>query len=487
MTTQRVKALEAFLEQRGASWARGKVEMTTEGVVHGFGVVAKSTIAEGEEIFRIPREAAFGAGLLAGTSENERDDNNENGDEDEVEHRDSQMSHALLLLAERAKGSETSPWAPLWATLPEPSTYEDLPWLWPAERGEAVKGTALELPIANKKTRIEEEWKALVARGETSVDLESYAHACGVILSHLNPFFGGAVVPFVYMLNCSNTNEPNVEFESEETEEGDEVVVGRAICDIAAGEELTQAYGNDISNAELVYRCGFALPQAELRDVVDVGYASEVQAGKERIQEVNLLQRAGVIAACAWDGLEDVLTIEVSKDSGLTELRVACAVRGLDDATLAKFCEYCGLSGAEASPLSAGKAAGLSVKKQRLDEMDCVAVLLCACLDAVERGEWPPSTAKSHAAMLGAARKSEAIKDDEDEDDEDDEDEDEDEVLWDVLRPVLASKAVQHATEVLRTRMARIEASASARSGEVAMEQLAAAETKLLNSVLQRT
>lgn len=468
-----VAALEEFLRARGTTWSEDKIAMSQEGVVHGFGVVATKDIKKGEELFRITKASAFGVDLEplnadSGKGANEKseeraaegkkgssDEDDDSGeedseddddeDDDNVENRDSQATFAVHLLDERAKGSKVSEWAPLWQTLPDPATYDDLPWLW--DPSETV-GTELEGPVAKKRERLHEEYKAL---GRSDFTEDQFARACGVIISHLNPFFGGAVVPFVYMLNCSKTYEANVAFEEQEgATENDTVVVGRALKAIEAGEELMQSYGNDISSAELLYRCGFVLPEAELRNVVDLNFDRipvKEESAKDEILE--FLEQAGILASCSWDGLGDLKTIEMHTDDtgrwGRTEVRIACAVAELDKETLKKVIAF---------STDEGEHKSFS-KKLRFDRMDRTAILLSAALDALCKESWPPSTVDFHKNLVSKARKSQLTKKETESDSEDkSEKDDAEELLWEVLRPVLSKSAIDTALKVFDDREA---------------------------------
>eukprot|EP00516_Mucochytrium_quahogii_P003619 CAMPEP_0203762282 /NCGR_PEP_ID=MMETSP0098-20131031/15207_1 /ASSEMBLY_ACC=CAM_ASM_000208 /TAXON_ID=96639 /ORGANISM=" , Strain NY0313808BC1" /LENGTH=451 /DNA_ID=CAMNT_0050656637 /DNA_START=195 /DNA_END=1550 /DNA_ORIENTATION=- len=386
----------SWLESKGVKWSKDKVSITNDEaiVIHGFGVVCRQDIEEGDELFRIPRTACFGA--CTGEDKNE--------DAEEV---DSQKDIAMALLKEIKLGYE-SQWAPFVATLPHYETYSDLPWLW-EDWEDKTKGTELYEACKSKRERLKQEQK--------EIDADTYRRLCGVVISHLNPFFGRSIVPFVYMLNCPNDNKPNVEFYVNDELDPD-MVVGYALRGIKKGEELTQSYGtSSLALADLIYRCGFVMNEdVPLNDVVSIPATS--LAAEERLP---LLDKAGVVQACPWDGLEDKLTVELSREGdGLVELGVLCFAGGLTHSDWVDIQEFC-----EASFESEG-----------LDEMDTSAIVLCCALEAKSNSSWPPvdrdSRCKELASKLEAGRAGAHEEEDDDEDDEE---------LWGVLCPKLSLQA----------------------------------------------
>ena len=190
----KVLAYESWMRSRGVTW-NDAVSTTDIGVVAGYGCVASRTIKKGVEIFRVPRNACLGATSQVADT----------GDEVTT---DSQLHLANLVLDERAKG-EASEWAPMLNML---EYNAPCPWLWPeAQRQAYLKGTELEPVVRLKLERLEQEWRSLEKGGkggnkgkrggkknagtECSHSRESYLEACAMVLSHVNPWFGGAIYP----------------------------------------------------------------------------------------------------------------------------------------------------------------------------------------------------------------------------------------------------------------------------------------------------
>jgi len=455
---------------RGVWWDDKLVALSRDPsqVVHGLGVVSLTKIKRGTTLFRIPRKACFGAASRA---------DEEQANAEQV---DSQAKHALLLLNEATKGEE-SEWAPLIKSLPNLATYDDLPWLWPKEEADALfRGTELEKAIAHKRVRVAEEYTA----SRTEVSQTSFARTCGVVLSHLNPFFGTAVVPFVYVLNCPTDGRPNVDFQAC----GPDMVEGVAARSIRPGTELTQAYGGDeLAQADLVFRCGFALdPNTVLDDVVSVsedllfslnGVSGEVErkngdSNPVRAAKSQALRESGLVQESPWDGLQDLWTVELRRGTDITEaefrlieclgqLAMACAIAVATPDEWARMATFGG-------QLDSSFWSGWP----DLDAMDKRAVLLRS---AIKQVLGSPSDVSERdlvaeaAECLSAARASPrtsgrgAAEEDESESDS----EDEDEPLWEALVGDIASLGALRGVPAAVSRILEVRLSALPREVSV--------------------
>ena len=210
-----VAQYERWLRARGVRWKEAKLATTDEGVSAGLGCVATAAIADGEALCRVPREACLGASAAV-----------EGGDEKALE-RDTQQQMATTVLAELALG-DVSRWAPL-LRMASPA---GCPWTWPARWRSWLDGTELEEVLRQKMERLEAEWCHVKARRVEAAGgggPHEYRQACALVASHLNPWFGGAIVPFNLTLNFAW--QPNVRFAAEGGE-----VVGRAARAIRPGE-----------------------------------------------------------------------------------------------------------------------------------------------------------------------------------------------------------------------------------------------------------
>jgi len=230
-----------WLKARGVIWSERRVATTNKGVVAGYGCVATVPIKRGEELFRVPRAACLGAvadEADAGVVDNEKD---------------SQSRMALVL----AEASED--WAPFVKKL----TPAPCPWLWPAATQQRLfAGTELAPVLAMKREVLAAEYAALPPAVTQRCSLPRYVELCALAASHMNPWFGGSIVPFNTTLNYSL--EPNVAFEPK----GTEFVVGIATRKIGAGEELTQEYAD--ATSELVYKYGPPRLSTRLRCMVGI-------------------------------------------------------------------------------------------------------------------------------------------------------------------------------------------------------------------------
>ena len=331
------------MRAHGVEWAETVLRMASDdegcSVAAGFGCVATAKINAGDELFCIPFAACFGASC-------------EEADGGAAAEEDSQKEMARLYLQERAKGRHSS-WAPLLSV----QSSAPCPWVWPANARAWLQGTELADVVALKLQRLEAERvtdRAGTGRKRAADDdgpptASQYADACALVASHINPWYGSAIVPFNCMLNFAR--QPNVVFAAEGGE-----VVGRAERDIEAGEELTQEYAD--STAELIYRYGFAPRDGVLLDEeavsISLSALGEQAVASERApgaaipphQAARGRQRARarsrVLCAAAlagprtWDGLEGEITVEIQPGGrGTAQLIGAALALAADDAAWA--------------------------------------------------------------------------------------------------------------------------------------------------------
>jgi len=246
-----------------------------------------------------------------------------------VEEIDSQLRVAKLMVNPATR----SEWEPLISTLPNIENFDDLPWLWD-DWETVLYGTELFAPVRSKLKRLHDEFDSLTDIEKSQFGgFKGFSKVCGVVMSHLNPFFCGSMVPFVYMLNSPNDLRPNVEFSFD-----GQNVVGVAVKDIGKGEELTQSYGEDIAAVDMIYRCGFFVPSlGNLKTNVISFDTNELGLNAARTE---VLKDAGVVQESPWDGMSDVLTVELAPDlNGLTELLIALQVVSLDELSFSKVSE----------------------------------------------------------------------------------------------------------------------------------------------------
>lgn len=331
----------AWVAEQGV-YCHEAVATTCEGVVAGYGCIATRKIKRGEVLFRVPRQACFGPKAGAAI--------------DAEPPGDTQEHFARRLLKERAKGT-ASRWAPLLGVL----TPAPCPWIWPAAAHQFLDGTELQEVLERKRKRLRRERKGT---GSDDGDDRSreYDCACALVASHLNPWFGGSITPVNCTLNYAAS--PNVEFEAE----GADSVVARALRVIPAGEELTQEYSE--STAMFLYRYGFlpsaiATAAASSASVASAASAASTATAGPAFAAVTPLEEDGVsvlaadlaadLAATAgsaaaeqrldwlcasgalgespWDGLEDLVTAELSADgAGTAKLVGACLALGANAA-----------------------------------------------------------------------------------------------------------------------------------------------------------
>ncbi|CAE8743737.1 unnamed protein product, partial [Polarella glacialis] len=378
---------------------------------HGWGLACLQPVARGEVLIRVPRAAAFTAtaelGVAGGSAEFQLEADANVPEElrsfkDDV---DCQLPLAVaLLLAGRA--GQGGPW---WAKLrPEVTPTRCLTawlWAWPRADGEdavpaALLGSELAGPVKAKRGRLRLEAQALRPllsaapprnnnnssssnnsnnssnsssnssssnnnsnssnnnsnSNNNNTILAEYAQACAVVMSRVQPWWGGSLVPFVDQAN-HHWGLPHIEFRC--VKGGD--VVGKAVRSIPPGEIL-QSYG-DMSTADSLYRYGFARRAAAaaaiqpLTDVVTIsmellesvagswrlgGGGAQGQPGRGdmvssgaasqgRRREL-LLIKAQLFEESPWDGLEGCFGIELAlarRSPGLRGLRSLLAASAL--------------------------------------------------------------------------------------------------------------------------------------------------------------
>ncbi|CAE7260648.1 unnamed protein product [Symbiodinium microadriaticum] len=226
-------------------------------------------------------------------------------------------------------------------------------------------GTELEAPVAAKQQRLRIQvvlgswelgmlggWHAddsehRIAENVEVKDLEttslaSYVATCAVVLSRVQPWFGGAMVPFV---DQANHGKPHLEFRCHKG-----TVRGRAVRRIVSGEIL-QSYG-ELSTADSLYRYGFAdlaKTSAEItlsaKEVVTISVELVQESAKQhgcagKLPRAPLLEMLGVLDPSPWDGVEDLLGVELSLSrrpaasggvKGLRALLVAASCHAMAD------------------------------------------------------------------------------------------------------------------------------------------------------------
>ncbi|KAG8459390.1 hypothetical protein KFE25_013026 [Diacronema lutheri] len=245
-------AFEAWLRARGVWWdprirlvAPG--EEDTGAVAHGWGVVALGPVRPGEVLFKIPRRACFGVRRARRALPGRR----------AAEEVDSQAEIVALLLRERELGAR-SRWAPLLATLP---ADVPTPWRWTAGEQAWLRGTELERPLALKRARLEREYaRACTTGAHRGASLDEWCACSAVVISHVNPWWGGCVAPFACMLNAPHVHAGEQAGVAYELAPDGRALVGVALTRLRAGVEVTQSYGL-ASVADLIYKYGFCFEQ----------------------------------------------------------------------------------------------------------------------------------------------------------------------------------------------------------------------------------
>ena len=300
------KSYERWLRETGTWWDDNLVEVRPPWRTYtrsdrvpvalrdGWGLMSRDTkIPKGTIICRVPKEAAF---------------RGEDGSSS-CENKDSQFHLAIRLLREQRKGAASAVW-PKIATLPG---GVPVCWAWTEEEQLWLIGTELQPIIESKLRRLASEFQDLVAPLNEGWTQAMYVDACATIISHANPWWGVSSVPFVDMGN--HDDDPHVEFRQKGKH-----VVGTVLKTIPKFSEIYQSYG-DLGSADLLYRYGFTregadahIPRAQ--DVVSIDATllssltdGDVSGAQRRVQ---LLAQSNIIDQSPWDGLEDVLTLELA-------------------------------------------------------------------------------------------------------------------------------------------------------------------------------
>ena len=364
------RAYATWLRSKGVWWHEAAIATSRENVAAGWGVVAISNIRKGDVLFSIPRDACFGARTkkaVAGPAE-----------------RDSQARLAAHFIRETAKG-DASDWAPLLRML----TRAPCPWVWPTDADEYLDGTELAPVLKMKHNRLAAERAA--SKALRGVAADDYAEACALAVSHINPWFGGSVVPFNTTLNWSA--QPNVEFDVDESNPSR--VCGKATRDIPSGGELTQECAP--TTAELIYRYGFApsvaevpaLPQhgrpcgvALVDDAVSIdldmlaeacgwGAAPRGDEAHARLsRRRQLLCAAGALDSSPWDGMDDLVTVELLwSGAGVAKLLGACLALTAGPAAWSRA-EAAARAAAPEACAEEGEEGGGKVKRERGEAND---------------------------------------------------------------------------------------------------------------------
>mmetsp|Transcript_8862 Transcript_8862/g.13586 ORF Transcript_8862/g.13586 Transcript_8862/m.13586 type:complete len:449 (-) Transcript_8862:2217-3563(-) len=248
---------------RKGCWKNKKVLITKHKVVAGIGALAKKRINAGELLFRIPRRACL---LSSDKGDTQKECVKK------IEQNEKRSMHIINSLS-----------------------FADCAFVWPRmERKVLLKGTELEDVVESKIKRLKNE----------NVSIKNYAHKCALIASHINPWFGGAIVPYSCWLNLGE--KVNVIFTQNKNET---YVEGRALTCIQKGQELTQAYA--YSAAELLYRYGFIPYFWDLgsEDSVSFLLGKDIPSTLSKNAQ-DWLSRALCFETSPWDGLH-YLTAEI--------------------------------------------------------------------------------------------------------------------------------------------------------------------------------
>lgn len=361
---------EDWLRARGVSWdprvrLRPPAAKASDGagprscaaqVSAGWGLACLQPVARGEVVMRVPRGAAFapnasfqgaegGDGSPASSTEKLKAVGVPEDLRSFHEDRDCQLPLATALLWARHAGPGSTWWPKLspemmprvcplaWAPV---ATAGSAATALGASAFDGLRGTELEQPVASKLRRLHSEFVA--ARGALPDDcsLSDYIEACAVVMSRIQPWWGGSLVPLVDQANHT-WGTPHVEFRRRGQE-----VVGRACRRIAVGE-VFQSYG-ELSTADSLYRYGFvpsadacskirALPgdcvsidagllvRAAIAATQNSDEHSEAHAStKEHVpsERLPLLLQAGLIEESAWDGVDDICGVELTVQDGPT-------------------------------------------------------------------------------------------------------------------------------------------------------------------------
>jgi hypothetical protein len=169
-----------WLASNNVYFASDLVVTTKEGVVAGWGCVAKADIPDGTVLFSVPRGACFRAAAPVGDDDN-NEDASADDEEDDPTTIDSQRELAIQLLR-CWKNTNDGP-APFLRML----TPHHLPWTWPEGfRQTALMGTELGPVVENKVKRISQEYKEILLLhdndgGEPTISYRDYLNASAVV------------------------------------------------------------------------------------------------------------------------------------------------------------------------------------------------------------------------------------------------------------------------------------------------------------------
>lgn len=257
-----------------------------------------------------------------------------------------------------------------------------------------LTGTELEHVVKAKHNRLRREFESLEGVLPRHCTFSDYVDACAVVMSRVQPWWGGSFVPFVDQANHS-WGHHHLEFHRRGNE-----VIGRSVRRIDPGE-VFQSYG-ELSTADALYRYGFT-PVAEQacnirslkEDVVTVridelekaavmvlseqGHACEEQGtcDDKIASRRGLMARAALLEESPWDGMDGFLGIELAAESkGLRELLAAGALLILDASTWERVAAAAG----EAAAAAEAAAPNLSAARREKRAAAAVAKVLAAAV-----------------------------------------------------------------------------------------------------------
>lgn len=211
----------------------------------------------------------------------------------------------------------------------------------------ALCGTELEAPVAAKRRRLGKEFDALPDDIQRAIGgLVGYANACAVVMSRVQPWFGGSFVPIVTQANHA-WGLPHVEFRRRPPSRGGAParVEGRALRAIPPGE-VFQSYG-ELSTADALYRYGFVPAVSSAAEIVTLpgdcvtvtgdlllsaaAAVTSRHAGCTReapaASRCAILDEACLLGESPWDGVDGVLGVELGAGGqGIPELVAAAAL-----------------------------------------------------------------------------------------------------------------------------------------------------------------
>ncbi|CAL1165116.1 unnamed protein product [Cladocopium goreaui] len=320
-----LESYESWLTARGVWWD-DRLRLQHLGA-SGWGLTCSKRIEKGEKVIRVPRAAALTSSTAVdGQSAEELLQPLEDlAKFDET--RDSQLPLVISFLLADAS------WRPKLRVTP---SRLELPWSWPSP---ALEGTELQLVVAAKRRRLAWELQRLETVMPGRITLDQYTSACAVIMSRIQPWWGGSLVPFVDQANHSK--EPHLEFRLSKGQ-----VEGRALRVIEPGE-VFQSYGN-LSTADSLYRYGFASAAtraSEIRvsfeDVVTVTLSDLAAVDNVFLARAQKLKTLEFLDESPWDGVEELgLELSLSRRpklaaggiKGLRRLWVLCRCMALEEA-----------------------------------------------------------------------------------------------------------------------------------------------------------